>query len=172
MHDSQPLRLSILGIVALALFTALLSRLWFLQVMAAPEYQAEGEANRTRTVVVEGPRGRVLDRNGVVLADNRESVVVTVDAAALDRAEDPDAVIEALVGELTSAGVASSVADINSTVEEWNGDPFRPIVVAEDVPRDLYYTLSEKVSTMPGVGVELTLERMYPYGTLAAHVLG
>ena len=46
MHDSQPLRLSILGIVAVALFTALLSRLWFLQVMASPELQAEGEALR------------------------------------------------------------------------------------------------------------------------------
>src|SRR5690606_15273854 len=80
MHDSQPLRLSILAIVAVALFTALLSRLWFLQVMAAPEYQAAAEANRTRTIVVEGPRGRILDRNGVVLADNREAVVVTVDA--------------------------------------------------------------------------------------------
>jgi penicillin-binding protein 2 len=172
MRDSQPLRLSILGIVAVALFTALLSRLWFLQVMAAPEYQAEGEANRTRTVVVEGPRGRVLDRNGVVLADNRESVVVTVDAYTLDRTDDADAVLAQLVTELNAGGVATTVDDVHTAMEEWNGDPFRPIVVAEDVPHDLYYTLSEKASTMPGVGVEMRLERMYPYGTLAAHVLG
>jgi len=172
MHDSQPLRLSILGIVAVALFTALLSRLWFLQVMAAPAYQAEGEANRTRTVVVEGPRGRILDRNGVVLADNRESVVVTVDAYTLDRAEDPDVILDELVVELAAGGVATTVKDIRTAMSDWNGDPFRPIVVAEDVPRDLYYTLSEKASTMPGVGVEMGLERVYPYGTLAAHVLG
>ena len=172
MHDSQPLRLSVLGIVALALFTALLSRLWFLQVMASPEYQAEGEALRTRTVVVEGPRGRILDRNGIVLADNRESVVVTVDAYTLERTDDADAVLDELVAELAAAGVTSSVQQIRDTVEGWNGDPFRPIVVAEDVPTDLYYTLSEKASTMPGVGVEMRLERVYPYGTLAAHVLG
>ncbi len=172
MHDSQPLRLSVLGIVALALFTALLSRLWFLQVMAAPELQAEGEALRTRTVVVEGPRGRVLDRNGVVLADNRESVVVTVDAYTLDRTDDADAVLNELVTELAAAGVESSVQQIHDTVASWNGDPFRPIVVAEDVPQHLYYTLGEKASSMPGVGVEMRLERYYPYGTLAAHVLG
>ena len=172
MHDSQPLRLSVLGIVALALFTALLSRLWFLQVMAAPELQAEGEALRTRTVVVEGPRGRVLDRNGVVLAANRESVVVTVDAYTLDRTDDADAVLNELVTELAAAGVESSVQQIHDTMASWNGDPFRPIVVAEDVPQHLYYTLGEKASTMPGVGVEMRLERYYPYGMLAAHVLG
>lgn len=172
MHDSQPLRLSILGIVAVALFTALLSRLWFLQVMASPELQAEGEALRTRTVVVEGPRGRILDRNGVVLADNRESVVVTVDAYTLDRTDDADAVLTQLVAELNAGGVATTVDDVRTAMAEWNGDPFRPIVVAEDVPQDLYYTLSEKASAMPGVGVEMRLERFYPYGTLAAHVLG
>src|SRR5690606_24125934 len=105
-------------------------------------------------------------------ADNREAVVVTVDAATLDRADDPDAVLQELVVELAAGGVTTSVDQIRQTVASWNGDPFRPVVVAEDVPIDLYYTLSEKASAMPGVGVEMRLERVYPYGSLAAHVLG
>lgn len=172
MHDSQPLRLSILGIVAIALFTALFSRLWFLQVMAVEEYQAVGESNRTRTIVIEGPRGRILDRNGAVLAQNREAVVVTVDRAPLEAAEDPDAVLTALVGELTRSGVEITLEQVQAAIDGWTGDPYRPIVVAEDVGEDLFITLSERASSLPGVGVEKRLVREYPNGQLAAHVLG
>ncbi|MBK5224321.1 MAG: penicillin-binding protein 2 [Acidimicrobiia bacterium] len=172
MHDSQPLRLSILGIVAVALFTALFSRLWFLQVMSAPEYEAEAQSNRTRSIVVEGPRGRILDRNGQVLAHNRESVVVTVDRATLDAADDRDEVLARLVDELTAAEVDTSVDAIEEAIKNWNGDPFRPIVVADDVNPELYFTLSERASILPGVGVEKTLVRHYPNADLAAHVLG
>lgn len=172
MHDSQPLRLSILGIVAVALFTALFSRLWFLQVMAVEDYEAVGVSNRTRTIVVEGPRGRILDRNGVVLADNREAVMVTVDRSTLDAADDPEAVLVELVEELNRSGVVITLAEVQTAIDEWNGDPYRPIVVAEDVGEDLFITLSERASSMPGVGVEKRLIRQYPNGTLAAHVLG
>ena len=161
-----------LGIVALALFTALFSRLWFLQVMAVADYQAVGESNRTRTIVVEGPRGRILDRNGAVLADNRESVVVTVDKSTLDATDDPDAVLTDLVAELNTAGVVITIDEVRAAIEGWNGDPYRPIVVAEDVGDDLYITLSERSASLPGVGVEKQLVRQYPNGSLAAHVLG
>ncbi|HSL56608.1 MAG TPA: hypothetical protein VK866_02080, partial [Acidimicrobiales bacterium] len=76
MTDTQPLRFSILGIVAVALFAALFARLWFLQVMSAPEFEVLAESNRVRTVVVEGPRGRILDEPGRPLAENREAVSV------------------------------------------------------------------------------------------------
>lgn len=174
MNDSQPLRLSILGIVAIALFTALISRLWFLQVMAAPEYSAQADINRTRTIVVEGPRGRILDRNGAVLADNRESVVVTVDAAALDRSGERDETLASLEAELARADSPVSVAEMEARMERWavRGDPFRPAVVAEDVNPDLWVTLGERTSVLPGVEVEKTYRREYAYGSLGAHVLG
>ncbi|MGY6500372.1 MAG: penicillin-binding protein 2 [Acidimicrobiales bacterium] len=174
MNDSQPLRLTILGIVAIALFTALISRLWFLQVMAAPEYSAQADINRTRTIVVEGPRGRILDRNGAVLAENRESVVVTVDSAALDRSGERDEVLSALEAELTRAGSPVTVPEIEARIARWEvrGDPFRPAVVAEDVNPDLWVTLGERTAVLPGVEVEKTYRREYPYGSLGAHVLG
>ena len=49
----------------ISLFAALFARLWFLQVMTAPEYQVAAENNRVRVVQVEAPRGRILDRNGM-----------------------------------------------------------------------------------------------------------
>jgi penicillin-binding protein 2 len=175
MNDSQPLRLSILAIVAIALFTALFSRLWFLQVMAAPDYSEQAVTNRTRTIVVEGPRGRIIDREGRVLADNRESLVVTVDAnelRTLAREGRKDEVLAELSAELARAGTAVSPEQIQRSVDTWRGDPFRPVVVAEDVNPDLWVTISERTAVLPGVGVEWRYVREYPYGSLAAHVLG
>jgi len=172
MNDIPPLRLTILGVVAVSLIATLLTRLWFLQIMVAPEYQVAAESNRIRTVAVEAPRGRILDSGGRVLADNRESVVVTVDPATLRRADDPDAVLDALARELTLAGEPVTAEVLTERIDRWNGDPFRPVRVAEDVDPSLWITLSERTTALPGVGVERALERLYPYGSTAAHVIG
>ncbi|CAN5194049.1 hypothetical protein BH18ACT4_BH18ACT4_11760 [soil metagenome] len=82
--DNPRLRLGLIGIVAVSLFAALFARLWYLQVMASPEYRVAARANQQRVVAEEAPRGRILDRNGLVLVDNRISIVVTVDRQKLD----------------------------------------------------------------------------------------
>src|SRR5213078_753844 len=73
--ESPRLRLGIMAIVVVSLFAALLARLWYLQVLAAPQYQTQAEVNRVRTIYTEAPRGRILDRQGHVLVDNRVSDV-------------------------------------------------------------------------------------------------
>ena len=80
-NDSPHLRLGIIGIVAISLFASLVARLYFLQVLAGPEYQVAAETNRVRIVSEPAPRGRILDAEGDVIVDNREMVVVTVEPA-------------------------------------------------------------------------------------------
>ena len=77
--ESPRLRMSVLGIVVFALFASLFARLYYLQVMTTDQYQVAAQENRIRVVPVEAPRGRILDRNGKVLVDNRISVQVTID---------------------------------------------------------------------------------------------
>ena len=74
--DSKQLRLSAVGIVAISLFLALFVRLWFLQGIDRQEFEAASVTNRLRVIHEEAPRGRILDRNGKVLVDNRTSSVV------------------------------------------------------------------------------------------------
>ena len=69
--DSNQVRLSALGIVALSLFLALFVRLWFLQGIDRQKFEVASASNRLRVIHEEGPRGRILDRNGKVLVDNR-----------------------------------------------------------------------------------------------------
>src|SRR5665809_142027 len=76
--DRLRLRLLVFGVLLITIFVALFSRLWFLQVLAGDEYQALARENRVRRVDSEPPRGRILDRNGIVLVDNRATLSITL----------------------------------------------------------------------------------------------
>ncbi len=94
--DSPHLRMGVLGIVAISLFAALFSRLWFLQVMSAPTFAVAAQTNRERVVTIPPVRGRILDAQGQVLADNRLSNVVTVDRKAIVKTRDRDILLAKL----------------------------------------------------------------------------
>jgi penicillin-binding protein 2 len=171
-NDSPRLRLSILGIVVVSLFGALFARLWYLQVMAAPEYQVEAQANRVRTVAEEAPRGRILDAKGRVLVDNRSSLVVTVNPTELEDVDDPDALLLELAGTLTRFGVPTKVATIERRLQDEQFNPLQPVPVAVDVPEELQLHLAERADDFPAVEVRRESVREYPYGSVAAHLLG
>ncbi|HEX7132277.1 MAG TPA: penicillin-binding transpeptidase domain-containing protein [Iamia sp.] len=72
-------RQHVLGIVALSLFAALFTRLWYLQVLTTDEAIAAVDSAHIRTVITEAPRGRILDRAGKVLVENRPAIQIQVD---------------------------------------------------------------------------------------------
>jgi len=173
-NDSPRLRMSIIGIVVFALFAALFTRLWYLQVMSTEEFQVAAQTNRTRTVAVEAPRGRILDRNGKVLVDNRVSIQVTIDRTQLNELDDAERleVLTRLAAALSQASQATTVADLEARIADQRYSPYVPVPVAGDVPEDLKIWIDERADELPGVAAERVAVRRYPYGQLAAHVLG
>src|SRR5437764_9491840 len=81
--DRVHFRIAVLGLVVLALVVALVLRLWFLQVLSVDSFRKLADQNFVRVVPKLAARGRILDRNGQVLVDNRQSLVVTVDRSAV-----------------------------------------------------------------------------------------
>jgi penicillin-binding protein 2 len=173
-NDSPRLRISIIGIVVFAMFAALFTRLWYLQVMSTEEYQVAAQTNRTRTVAVEAPRGRILDRNGKVLVDNRVSIQVTIDRTLLAELEEDEqlTVLTRLADALSQAGKPTTVADLEERIADQRYSPYVPVPVASDVPEDLKIWIDERAEEMVSVAAERVAVRRYPYGPLAAHVLG
>src|SRR5437763_13414181 len=154
-----------MAIVVVSLFAALLARLWYLQVLAAPQYQTQAEVNRVRTIYTEAPRGRILDRQGRVLVDNRVSDAIVVNREELGsrRSEVVPRVAQVLTMQ---------ASDVQKRLDDKRYSPFKPIPVATDVPKETIIYLREHQSDYPGVGgVQLT-ERFYPYASLGAHLLG
>jgi penicillin-binding protein 2 len=172
--DSPRLRMSVLGIVVFSLFAALFARLWYLQVMTTDEFAVVAEANRLRVVPVEAPRGRILDRNGTVLVDNRISIQVTIDRAALVRldGDDRQTMLELLASALTRAGNPTTVEQLEERIADQRYSPYVPVPVAADISEQLKIWIDEHAAELPAVTAERVAVRAYPYGTIAAHLLG
>jgi len=168
------LRLSMMAVVATALFASLFARLYDLQVVSSSDYQLQAEANRVRTVQVEAPRGRILDRNGKVLVDNRVAVMVAIDRNVFGDLAPPDqaALLQRIATELTAAGHPITAEQIIRRLGDKRYSRYAPVPVATDVPEELKIYLEEHAEEFPSVVVERTAVRHYPYGNLAAHTLG
>ena len=169
MLPDSPLRprITVLSVVVAVLLLSLLSRLWFLQVLAAERYGDLAEVNRVRQVVVEAPRGRILDRQGRVLVRNRAAWAITVKTIELGDRKQRDTVLGRV-----SRLLGLSRAKIDERLRDYNGSPLRGVPVAEDVPVDKLFYLAEHGDDFPGVAPEVVALRQYPQATLAAHVLG
>ena len=173
--ESLRLRLSFLALLALLAFGALVARLWFLQVLSSEEFEAQAQSNTVRVIYEPAPRGRVFDRNGNVLVDNRESLVVTVDRFTYDTefdGEGQEELVLRLATEISQAGRLTKVFEINDALDDPRYGPLDSVPVADDVTENFEIVLAERADEFPGVGTVVRSVRTYPYGDLAAHILG
>jgi len=144
MTAEQPrFRLGVLGIIVVSLFAALFARLWYLQVMASSANAAAAEANRVRLIEEEAPRGRILDRQGRVLVDNRISNAVVVDRTKLT---DRNRVLSRLAMLLGVSDV-----DLQRRMDDKRASPYKPVVLASDVSKDTLVYVREHAEEFPGV---------------------
>jgi penicillin-binding protein 2 len=169
-------RLRFLGVAVLSLFVALFARLWYLQVLTAEEADAIATANATRVIPIPAGRGRIFDAQGRVLVDNRVSTVVAVNPQQLERAM-PDEVdrremFTRLAVEINRAGALVKTADLESAYRNPSYSPYADVPIAYDVSEDLLVFVAERADQFPGVTVREATIRSYPFGELAAHVLG
>ncbi len=164
--DNPRVRLGVLAIVVCSLFAALFARMWYLQVLSVDEFRLVAQQNAVRTIVEPAPRGRILDRNGVVLVDNRPSNVVAIDKTQLD-VEEREEVLERL-----SPLLATPVEELAERMADPTASPITPVPIAEDVPDDVMIRLRERQDDFPGVAARRVAVRTFPQGTLAAHLLG
>jgi penicillin-binding protein 2 len=164
------LRVAIIGGVALVLFGIVFFRLWYLQVLSGDRYRAEANNNRVREITVQAPRGKIVDRNGRVLVDNRSGFAVTLQPDKVPTNPHARAGLYRRLGSLLNM----KPADIRRAVEkQLLAQPFSPAIVKQDVPLATYsYVLENRDRRYPGVDVEQVALRKYPYHEVGAHLFG
>ena len=176
------MRLIVVQAIVLSLFVTLFARLWYLQVLGGEAYQAQAAEQSVRELVVQPARGLIVDDMGRPLVANRTSWVVTVDRTLLRKMDDEAQ--EALLRRVART-VGSSYKDVAARTllcgepgsiagTCWNGSPYQPVPVAEDVPQETAVSILEQSEDYPAVLAESVSVRAYPspYGINAAHLLG
>lgn len=152
-----------LGVAAGAALTALIARLWSMQLVSSDYWAEQAESNRTRTVTTLAPRGRILDRNGEELAGNRPSLCVTASADVLN-----DAIELQLLAHILGMPQQAVRRKIQDTTEGAQSKR----TVAVDVSRRIVAYVYAHAALFPGVEIEQRTQRYYPKGSMAAHVIG
>ena len=104
MNQRVRLSLLVVQIFVLTLMIALIGRLFYLQVAAAPRYKDAALSIQSRDVINPAVRGLIVDSSGIPLALNRVGLAITVDRIALDK--QPDKGVRVLINVSSLLGLS------------------------------------------------------------------
>ncbi len=146
-------------------FLFLLAGFAYLQLIESSRYADLAERNRIRTIPMVSPRGRILDRDGRLIVDNRSSFSI-----ALMRENTKNIYLSlAAIAEGLELDREALVFRINGFK---NTASFQPIIIKEDASSaDVAFVESHRLE-YPELEVVLIPRRAYPKSDLAAHVIG
>lgn len=144
--------------LCMAAFILLGVRLADIMIFQSAYYTGKAEDLHERERAIKAARGRILDRNGVVLADNKTVCTISVIHSQIEDAEE---VISFLAGKLDL-----SEEFVRKRVEKYSS--------MERIKSNVAKKLGDEIreADLPGVKVDEDYKRYYPYDALASKVLG
>jgi penicillin-binding protein 2 len=156
----------LVGVIIIAGFIILGSRFFQLQVVYGEYYKELADRNRVSEVPIPAPRGKILDRNGKLLAKNtlQSSVFYIVSG-------NPD---------FDSTAIAKLATFLDVPLERQNEicamalevEPETVVPVKTDIPKSTVIKLEERSDQFMRTIIETEAGRSYPYGRYAAHIVG
>ena len=154
-------RIKIAFLIMLLLFVFIILRVFYIQVFDYKKLNEYASDLWSRDLPIEANRGLILDRNGVVLADNLTTTSLVL---IPNQIKDKDKATKSLAEIL------------NVSYEEMKKRVYKRTSIERVHPegRRLSYDIAEKISNLKLDGVYLVKEakRYYPYGNLLSHSLG
>ena len=139
-------------------FTLLAGRLCYLMIFRSEELSKKALNIEQRERTIKAARGKIYDRNGIVLADNKAVCSVSV---IYYQIKEPQKVIK-----LLSQKLALSEEEVKKKVEKVSSRE----KIKSNVPKSVADEIRE--AGLDGVKVDEDYKRYYPFGTLASKVLG
>jgi penicillin-binding protein 2 len=138
---------------------------WKIQILDHGKYWALSEANRFRESAIAAPRGQIKDRNEVILADYTPSFRASI---IRENCRDLDSSIDSVARLLVIPP-----AELRLRIQKYASLPaFQPIVIKDNLDLREVSRIESRRLEYPELIVETDPRRFYPFGALAAHVIG
>ncbi|MBU4376971.1 MAG: penicillin-binding protein 2 [Candidatus Omnitrophica bacterium] len=150
--------------IIIALFSVLIVYLFYMQCVRGEYYQDLAKMNRIRLLPLSGPRGNIYDRDGNLLAGNR----LAFDCVVMPQEFYPDHKALEELGRLLN----KSASVLKDEIRENTIAPFVPMVIKDDVAKELAIAISEKSLDLPGLLIQTRSVRYYPHKNMGSHVIG
>lgn len=164
-HKLFSRRAAMLGGGKVLLLSALVGRMYYLQVVESSRYKTLAEENRINFRLLAPPRGRIVDRFGRAMADNQQNYRALV--------------IPEQAGDLPiTLGLLSKIIPLGE--KDWRRilreakrkRAFVPITVRENLNWGEVARIEVNAPDLPGVLIDVGQSRNYIYGEEIAHVMG
>jgi penicillin-binding protein 2 len=147
------------------LFIFLILSFWKIQILDHEKYWQKSEANRMREIPLPSQRGLILDRNGKILADNKGSFKASI---IKENCKDFDKSCRRI-----SRLLKMDESVLKERVKKYESLPsFKPIVVKENLSLEEVARVEARKLEFPELILQTEPKRFYPFGSLAAHVIG
>ena len=147
-----------------AAFLVLLVAFFQAQVLGAERYRLRSKSNRLRAIPITAPRGAILDRNGLVVADNVPGFTVKLIASDEDS-------LRVVLARLAGI-VALDTAEASQVVRRWRSARYQPALVFNSSSFEVISRLEEHRLELPGLLIQTEPRRFYPGGKAVAHITG
>ncbi|HAT1866287.1 penicillin-binding protein 2 [Legionella pneumophila] len=162
----QRFRLNLLIAILIILSLILILRLAFLQISEFKRYQTLSLKNQMSVIPIAPPRGVILDRNGVLLAENIPVYVLEITPERVKDMKQTLTKLRELIPSITDEDIDS----FNKT--RLQNRSFVPIPIKLKLSQEEVATFASNQYHFPGVSIKARLMRHYPLGEITAHALG
>ena len=152
-------------LLVLGMLGIILARYYSLQVTEYETYRTQSERNRVQLQPLPPKRGLIFDRNGVLLADNRPSYMLSI---VREQVADLDATLAELQQLLPISD--SDIANFRKKLQRRR--PYEAVPLRFRLTETEQARLAVNRFRLPGVVVDAQLLRYYPHGELFSHALG
>lgn len=159
-------RLNLLIVLIIFLSSILVIRLAYLQISQFKRYKTLSLKNQMSIIPIGPPRGIILDRNGIVLADNIPVYVLEIIPEHVKNIQETLKKLQTLLPSITE----EDIANFNRARKQ--NRSFVPIPFKLKLTQEEVAIFASNQYQFPGISIKARLMRYYPFSDLTAHVLG
>jgi penicillin-binding protein 2 len=161
---NEEVKIKILYSIIIIIFSILLVRIFYIQVIKGLYYRDASIHKSVRIIELPTVRGKILDRNGVVLAEDIPSYELEVTKEDVSN--------ESYELNFISKTTGMSIDKIKEEINSSGIPEFKPIIIKKDLSLKEVTEIKENSFNLPGINVVLGTKRFYPQGEIGENFLG